>query len=187
MSAFTDVVATVPPGEIGIARIVHDSPDEFTRLRAAIKGMLLDQSKFVRLFVGDTLMMTDARFERISNLTVIDRAKGKALVAGLGIGLILKPLIKACSSVTIIEKHADVISLVGPRFPECTVIHSDIFDWTPAKGTKYDTIYFDIWPDICTDDLDEAQQLHRKFRKYLAKDGWMGSWTTVANKLMRRR
>ena len=48
-------------------------------------------------------------------------------------------------------------------------------------------IYFDIWPDICTDDIAEAQALQRRFRKYLNPGGYMKSWTTLANQALGRR
>ena len=40
----------------------------------------------------------------------------------------------------------------------------------------YDTIYFDIWNDQSTDDLELMTRLHRQFRYYLSPDGWMDSW-----------
>lgn len=187
MSTFTDVINRVPPGVIGKAKLVHDEPDELTRLRAAMHGQPLDSKKYARLFVGNRLVMTDADFEKRTNGEVVWRAKGDALIAGLGIGLILDPLLKKCTSVRVIEKEADVIALIGPHFPKAQIVHADIFDYTPQRGSKFDTIYFDIWPDICSDDLTEATKLHRKFKNYLRPGGWMRSWTRTANQAMGRR
>jgi spermidine synthase len=130
--------------------------------------------------------MTDAEFERATNVEFMDAARGDVLIAGLGIGLILDPIIPKCKSVTIIERERDVIKLVGPHFPSVKCIHADIDSWTPERGAKYDVIYFDIWPDICEGDLMIAKRLHSRFRKYLRRGGWMRSWTTFANQAMRR-
>ncbi len=185
MAEYTDVIATVPPGVLGEAQVLHDEPSPIERMRSAWKGMSLSRDKYARLIVGRTLMMTDAEFERRSNRFLFTHAKGDCLVAGLGLGLILHPLLAQCNSVTVVEKSADVIGLVGPRYPQCTLIRADILEWLPAR--KYDTIYFDIWPDVCGDDLAEATKLHRRFRKYLNADGWIGSWTREANRLFGRR
>lgn len=130
--------------------------------------------------------MTDAEFERKTNSDFMSKAQGDVLIAGLGIGLILDPLFEHCSSVTVIEKNADVIALVAKHYQKATVIHADIFDWTPPAGTKYQTIYFDIWPDFGEDQIDEGKTLEKKFRKYLNKGGYMQSWSRIAYKSYRR-
>jgi spermidine synthase len=95
-------------------------------------------------------------------------------------------------SVTVIEKYQDVIDLVAPHYahPKLTVICADIYEWTPPKGTVYDTIYFDIWPNICTDNLKDMEKLHRRFASKLNKANphrWMDSWLKDALKAQLRR
>lgn len=187
MTEYTDVATRVPPGKIGKAEVLHDTPDEFARLRAAMEGLPLENRTYVRLVVDRTLFMTDAYFERRTNRAVMERARGDVLVAGLGIGLILDPILKKAKSVTVVEKNADVIALVGRHFPTVNHVHADIFDWNPPKGARWDVIYFDIWPDICEDDLEEAERLEEKFRKHLHKGGWMRSWTVFANESVPQR
>lgn len=185
MTTYTDVIARVPPAAKGVARIVHDRPSEMARLRGAMRGQLLGRDQYARLLIRERVVMTDAEFERRTNADVVLHAKGDALVAGLGIGLILDPLLERCASVTVIEKEQDVIDLVGPSFPKAKIICADIFELKPEG--KFDLIYFDIWPDICDDDLEEAKLLQRRFRKCLRKGGWMRSWTTFANSALRGR
>lgn len=187
MTGYTNVIERVPAGISGDVAIIHDTPDQFTRLRAAIHGMPLDREKYVRLIVDGDVMMTDAEFERRTNRTILREARGHCLVAGLGIGLILDPLISACESVTVVEINADVIALVAPYFPTVTVHHTSIFDWKPTTDSKYDAIYFDIWPHFNSDTNAEAASLHRKFRRYLAPGGFMESWTRIACKSVGRR
>lgn len=183
---YTNVLDRIKPAEMPTARIVHDSPDEITRLEAALNKQPLNREKYCRLFVENRLMMTDAEFERATNTKVIQRAKGNVLIAGLGIGLILDPIIDKASSVTVIEKNADVIKIVAPAFPSVNVIHADIFDWRPKRNSRYDVIYFDIWPEIYRGDLKQALQLQKKFARYLKKGGYMASWCEIALKALGR-
>lgn len=183
---YTDVIARVPPGKVGVAELVHDTPSELTRLRAAIQGQPLGREKYARLLIRGRLYMTDAEFEWRTNSEPVMRARGDVLIAGLGIGLILDPIIEKAATVTVVEHEADVISLVAPHFPTVKVVHADIFKWEPEKGAKWDMIYFDIWPNISEDDLDEAKALRKRYRKFLRKGGWMGSWTAYANAVVHR-
>jgi len=134
--------------------------------------------KYVRLFVDGKLMMSDTAMERMSNHDIIEKAKGKVLIAGLGLGLILPPILEKeeAIEVVIIEKYQDVIDLVGPKFdnPKLKIICADIFEYTPKK--KFDTIYFDIWPEICSDNLNEIETLEEKYQPFLKKNGYMNSW-----------
>jgi spermidine synthase len=89
------------------------------------------------------------------------------------------------TKLTIIEKHQDVRDIVeaplrsflGEASNRLEVITADIFDYAPPKGVKYDTLYFDIWPDICVDTLEEMTRLHRKFaRRKTNSESYMESW-----------
>ncbi len=180
---YTDIIRLIPPGRSGVAEIVHDKPSEVDRIRGAISGMPLDRDGYVRLLVRGNLLMTDAEFERRSNRPLLTNAHGKCLVAGLGIGLILEPLSRLCDSVMVVEIEQDVINLVGMFFSQCTIVQGDIFRWKPANGDRFDTIYFDIWPHYNSDTVKEASKLHRRFRRYLAPDGYMESWCRLADRL----
>jgi spermidine synthase len=137
--------------------------------------------------------MSDTLMEKSSNVGVINNASGHVLIAGLGIGLILPAILakKEVLSVTVIEKYKEVIDLVEPHLhslpggEKLHVIESDIFTWKPAKGKKFDTIYFDIWPNVCTDNLREMATLHRKYARCKTSDGWINSWKRTHLKRMR--
>jgi spermidine synthase len=184
---YSDVLTLVPPGRFGIAEIVHDTPTKTDRLHGALHGQPLTREKYCRLLLNGSPMMTDAEFERRTNMDALINAKGDALIAGLGIGLILQAFIDNCTSVTVIEKEPDVIALVAKAYPAAKIVHADIFEWRPARKAKlFDTIYFDIWADICEDDLIEARKLHRAFKPYLRPEGWMASWCRTALNHVRR-
>lgn len=143
-------------------------------------------------------MMSDTRMEQISNYEVVRKAEGDILIAGLGLGMILLPIVNNSDvqSVTVIEKYPDVVALVeapirhhlGKRSKKLTIVNADIFQWRPErKGRQFDVIYFDIWPDICTDNLEEMTKLRRAFAPYLRVGGWAACWKQDELKARRRQ
>lgn len=142
-----------------------------------------EDGKYVRLVVDGTLMMSDTIMEKQSNEDFVRNANGDVLIAGLGIGMILYNILdkKEINSITIIEKYQDVIDIVSPYFkhPKITFTCADIMEWRPEKGQKFDTIYFDIWPDINPDNLKQISYLHNQFKGKLNRsnpNSWMDSW-----------
>jgi spermidine synthase len=124
-------------------------------------------------------MMTDTQNEKRTNMGVVWNAHGHVFIAGLGIGMILHPIAdkSEVTKITVLEKSQGVIDLVKGTLPaKVEVVQGDIFEYKPEKGTKFDSIYFDIWPEISTENLPEMGTLHRRFRKHLAEGGWMDSW-----------
>lgn len=95
-------------------------------------------------------------------------------------GMILHPILdkENVRTVTVIEKEPDVIALIQPSLPspKLAIIQADIFLWKPPKGAKYDMIYFDIWPDMCADNMPEIAKLHQRFKFYKAPGAFMDSW-----------
>lgn len=143
--------------------------------------------KHVKLVVCGETMMSDTEMEKASNREFVRMARGDVLIAGLGIGLIIKPIIDRpeVTSVTVVEKYEGVIILVGPHVahPKLTIVAGDIFEWKTTQ--QFDTIYFDIWPNITTDNLPEMAKLNRKFARNLKPGGWRGAW--MQDELKRQR
>jgi predicted membrane-bound spermidine synthase len=172
--------------EKGIASItpfVFNAKDNFIynfRNAREDRMFIIRSGKYVRLTVKGEIMMSDTGMERISNKQFIEKATGRVLIAGLGIGLIINNIIQndAITEIIVIEKYQDVIDLVATKFNDARlkIVCADIFDWIPEKGEKFNTIYFDIWPTICTDNLNEIYLLHSRFKRFKAKSGWMNSW-----------
>lgn len=170
----------IPAGELGVAKVVHDSPDEFTRLRAQWDGQPLYAQTYTRLFVDDQLWMTDAEFECHTNRRVVDWAEGDILIAGLGIGLILRPMLGSAkvNSITVIERNADVIALIGPHYqhPKLTIVEADAYEWEPPKKA-YNLIYFDIWADVPNEDnKEQIKSLKKRYRPALKRCGKTLAW-----------
>jgi len=186
MSKFEPMVEHVKPGKQGVAEVKHVTVSEKDSHRTAFwsaakgdRGIYVPPGDYVQLYVKGQLMMSDTRMEKVTNYEFLSAASGDVLIAGLGIGMVLRPLLQdpKVTSITVVEKYQDVIDLVKVDSPKLNIICADIFDWKPAKGTKYHTIYFDIWPDICLDNLEEMVTLHRRFARCKVSGGWMDSWT----------
>ena len=157
--------------------------------------MTYKNGKFIRLIVDGTLVMSDTEMERRTNEEFIEKANGSVFIAGLGIGLVLENLKEKVKSgivtdITVIEISQDVIDLVSPYFKDMpiTYICGDVLQHHVKDGVKYDTIYFDIWPEISTENLDEITFLHNRFKMKKNRNNrnaWMGSW--VSDFLRKRR
>lgn len=192
----------VPEGTEGVASISHfgvsKEASAFTNIRAIQNSMeYVSEGVYCRLTVGRTLMMTDTSMEKRSNYGVVRNSRGNVLIAGLGIGMVLLPILEKpeVETVTVIEKFEDVVKLVEPHIRKAAgenakklqVIVADIFEWKPSKGTRYDVIYHDIWSDICEDNLADMTILSRRFSRFLAPGGWQNCWMRETLRAQRAR
>lgn len=157
--------------------------DPLTYIQLAMEGAAISDGKYVRLHVNGELMMSDTDMEKRSNRVFCSRAMGRVLVAGLGIGLVLYNIMDKpeVTEIIVIEKYQDVIDLVSPYFnsPKIKIICADIMEWKPTKGEKFDSMYFDIWPDACTDNLKQIRFLHNRFKYFKNRSNpncYMDSW-----------
>ena len=169
------------PVSHGLARIDHRTVTRHESAMSAMHpGEYCGEGTYCRLVVDGCLWMSDTSMEHRTNWEVVHEARGNVLIAGLGLGMILHPILEKpeVTHVTVVEKYKDVIALVRPTVPnkKLTLIEGDIYEWLPEKGAKFDAIYFDIWAEQSTDCLEEMKKLHLRFRSFKAKDGWMESW-----------
>ena len=131
----------------------------------------LADGKYVRLLDRTGCVMSDTDMEKRTNRDFVHNANGDVFIAGLGIGLIVLPIQdkEKVKSITILEKYPEVIELVGKQLPlnsKVNIIQGDVFEYEFPKGTKFDTIYFDIWNYVNSDIYKEMQILRKKYRKY---------------------
>jgi hypothetical protein len=180
----------VPEGHKGDARIEHFEVDEKEAQRLRLRSLMsrsleysdFEAGKYIRLMIdGEGVMMSNTIMEIDTNREFIYNADGNVLIAGLGIGMILVPILmkETVKKITVVESNENVIALVSPYIKDdrLEIVHANIFEYTPVM--KYDTIYFDIWANICGDYWDEMKTLERKFRKYLNKENknsYMSCW-----------
>lgn len=134
----------------------------------------------------DGCVMSDTPMEHRTNYEILKKANGDVLIGGLGIGMILIPLMnkEEVKSITIIEKYQDIIDIVGSQLPlnnKVKIIQGDIFNNDFPRGTNFDTIYFDIWNYINSDVYEEMKELKKKYRRCLRSktenpNSWIGCW-----------
>jgi spermidine synthase len=192
MSVFPRMAEILPEGECGGARIYHTTYDEVTAASASYLGdryVPTPAGTYASLLVrtesgNQECMMSDLAYERATCLEVVRRAHGEVLIAGLGLGMILHPILSQpdVRHVTVVEKYQDVVDLICPTLPRTdalALVTADIFDWRPPRGHRFDVIWFDIWPDVAPSRLEEMAGLHRRFAPYLNRRNprcWMDSW-----------
>jgi len=165
-------------------------------LRAAIKQTQTGLRQ--TLFAGDTAMnlcvdnefwMSDSKDEFIDHLDAIEQAKGRVLIHGLGLGCYLHCILskKNVTHVDVVEKNKDVLGLIVPYFDiskRLTFHHDDAFTKKWKLGTKWDFVWHDIWPTICTDNLESITKLKRRFQNRCGKQA---AWKEHDLRVLQRR
>lgn len=167
----------IPEGVFGdyrIERFKTDRTDFHSLLRG--RGVPVGE-EFTRLMRGNQLVMSDTPSEMADHFEAVLMAKGSCLLNGLGIGMVLKNILKKQSviDVTVVECSQEVINLVAPHYidPRLTIIHADALFYKPPKNKRYQMVWHDIWDNICSDNLEEMKTLHRKYGR---RADWQGSW-----------
>ncbi|MBD5357424.1 MAG: hypothetical protein HDR88_10540 [Bacteroides sp.] len=128
------------------------------------------------LYRSGKVIMSNTPSEIDDHWKFIQKASGKVLVGGLGLGMVLKCLLDKTSvtKVTVVEKSSDVINLVASSYtndPRVEIVNADIFEYKPTE--RYDCAWFDIWDDISGEEYPEMKKLHRRYAHYV---GWSDSW-----------
>jgi spermidine synthase len=138
-------------------------------------------------------MRSNHESETKTNQKFLDVAKGDVLIFGLGIGLIVFPLLqeKDIKSITIIEIDSGLIDMISPIIKErdihskVEIINCDAFEYHNLINKNYDTIYFDIWAIIDEKAFSEMDQLENLYKKNLKEDGWIDSWCSEEKSLIK--
>ncbi|MFS7497729.1 hypothetical protein ACJ8CM_00085 [Klebsiella pneumoniae] len=80
--------------------------------------------------------------------------------------------------VTVIEKEQDVINLVAPAFIDdkrVDIICADAMTYQPPAGVTYDVCWHDIWTYFSAENLQEMENLERKYLFSLQVAGILGN------------
>lgn len=137
--------------------------------------------KYIRLVKnGEGIMMSDTPMERNTNKGFILDANGDVIVFGLGLGLVIIPLLKKknVKSVLVVELYQDLIDLVYPILKKhdtenkLSVIQGDCFEVHKSipKEQKFDSVYGDIWIEICTDNYEEMKILTKNWKNRINRE-----------------
>ena len=188
---FAEMNRILPPARHGSVEIEHIEFGQELSKVSAISAVIENNPEeycppgvVTVLRINGQTYMSDSEMEKTTNERFINAARGRVLIAGLGIGLVLTALLRKVlagevESVTVLESNPDVIELVAPvfaAFPKLKIIRADVFEWEPEAGEMFDTIYFDIWPDRSPDNLPAMRALHNRYRRFRAPGAWVDSW-----------
>ena len=154
-------------------------------------GRWVPPGDYTALYRGGTLVMSDTPDELRDHTQPVREAKGHVLIAGLGLGCVLQAILDkdGVEKVTAIERSAEVIRLVAPTYlkrykKRFEIIHADIREWRPPEDAHYCAAWFDIWNELCTDNLKEMSKLRRRFKRHAT---WIGSWGEDPLRVQKRR
>jgi hypothetical protein len=137
---------------------------------------------------GEGVMMSNHPSETMTNQDFINQAYGDVIIFGLGLGMIVLPLLKDkdIKSITVIEYDEGVIDAVGNILKthdpdnKLTIIQGDAFQYHEKinpKVRRFDTIYFDIWIAIDEEVFSEMEHLHDLYRGFLRSNlSYIHSW-----------
>ena len=181
-----DYRVNVPEGESGgwaVQRFKIEDDMRLWRLKMDGRdgGMKAGQI-YTRLIRTDTRwanpMMSDTPMEVRDHLYAIGHMAGRVLINGLGIGMVLKAALArpSVTHIDVVEIDEDIINLVWPTYaddPRATLHHDDALTIKWPTGTRWDVAWHDIWPTICTDNIETMSKLHRRYGR---RTNWQGSW-----------
>jgi hypothetical protein len=140
-------------------------------LYSVMEAMCIAPSVVTRMTVDGKFAMSDSGPLRISNLECMQKAHGNVLLFGLGLGMIVGPILTkpTVNKVTVIEYLPEIIEAVKPAYedPRLTILEGDARNWVPPEGEIYDTIYFDIFTQRVRKNLPKMQELIDRYKIYL--------------------
>ncbi len=124
------------------------------------------------------VIMSDTPDEMRDHVVAVCRARGRVLLNGLGLGMVLAAILKRdkVERVTVVEIDPDVVALVGPHYlsdPRVEIVTADAFEFQIPKGIRYGMVWHDIWDTLCGDNLQEMTHLKRKYGR---RTDWQGCW-----------
>lgn len=170
------LVKVLPNGKKGNVEVDEFTVDEAEVRRVRMQAIMggygqeycgFEAGTYKRLLIDNKTMMSTTDMERQSNRDIMYKANGHVFIAGLGLGMILLPIQakKDVRTVTVVENNINVIELVGKKLPlnkKVKIIHCDVFNYTPDR--VFDTVYFDIWNRISSENWEQMKELTKKFK-----------------------
>ena len=161
--------------EVSTVEVPEDSISEMISKIKTGRGVPGGTYKYLKH--NNETVMSNTPNELMDFYHLVRAANGSVLINGLGLGCLVNALLlkEEIVKVVVIEKNIEVIELVGTYFKDerLTIIHEDAFKYTPKKGEKYDFVWHDIWNYITSDNLEEMNILHKKYKKFTRfQDSW---------------
>jgi spermidine synthase len=127
----------------------------------------------------DSVWMSDTPLEHTTNYDALQEATGDVLVVGLGLGMLSLAMCrkKEVRSVTVLELEPDVVRLISTHVKH-RKLQIIVADGTqpPLRGRRFDLIYVDIWPNICSDNWTEMKPMLAEYRRHRRNGGVVDGW-----------
>jgi spermidine synthase len=124
--------------------------------------------------------------ERETQVELLVSARGHVLIGGLGLGLVIKPLLADPDvwSVTVLDKNPQVYKIMEPYLAtwrgrqKLKVVIKDAAKWKPLASDiqLFDTIYMDIWPTVTAMNIPSMVRLRKHYKPFLTEGGFYGNW-----------
>lgn len=173
-------------GDWSVKRFIVED-NEVGKLRAlynlSAMGRWTPPGEYTGLYRRGAIIMSDTPDELRDLRPILKHARGKVLIGGLGLGIVVGLLLEkeGVKEITVVEIDQDVIDLVGLHYLAIAtwrgislkIVCADFFSWVPPRGICYDAVWLDIWSDICADNVSEMEKLIERFRQY---SSWIGAW-----------
>jgi hypothetical protein len=186
---FPRMVDVLAPAQLGNVEIRHFTVSEeeaeawsYQRMEVWVAGT------YCQLDIDGLGWMYDAFQERLWNRKVVYRAHGDVLIGGLGMGMILHPILAKpeVRSVRVLELNPNVVTLVepslrsAPGYEKLTIEMADVYNWQPQPGQRFDTIWLDAIPCYARHQLflRLAEAVMDRYRPFLRESptAWLGHW-----------
>lgn len=150
---------------------------------------------YTALKLNGRLWMSDTDAEKHDHIEAVFKMAGlqarRVLINGLGLGMVLKAALamEHVEHIDVVELDERVIKLVGAHYakdPRVQIHHADAYEQTTRwpKGTRWDVGWSDIWPDICTDNLENMARLRRSYGR---RTKWHDCWSRDTLVVLQRR
>ena len=143
-----------------------------------VKVEILQQKGYNFLWINKYLWMWDIPVERLAQKKIAEQARGNVLVAGYGLGIVQKFLLKnpKVNSFLTIEIFPEVIQKCKENYKKIygEFVICDFYDYKTNK--KYDCVIGDIWEDIVPESLNDYIKFKKKAQSLLKPNGKMLAW-----------
>ena len=161
----------IPEGQSGPWRVEKFEVPEnsLVRIKYSLQNRPVPPGIYTRLIRDKAMnpMMSDTRQEIMDCFDILHQGIGRILINGLGLGMVVSGLLKreSVTHIDVVEIDDDIISLVLPHITDerLVVYHEDAFTIQWPKGTRWNYVWHDIWPSICSDNLEGIRKLKQRY------------------------
>lgn len=144
----------------------------------SVKVEILKQNGYNFLWIDDYLWMWDIPVERAMQKKIADACSGNVLIAGYGLGIVQKYLVKNPKVTTVftLEKYSDVIKACLKEYGVTwgTIKAKDFY--TACTPMAFDFVIGDIWEEISSENLPKYKKFKKRANDFLKPGGKILAW-----------